>query len=340
YAQTTGPRQKYAGMEQDEATGMSHTLWREFDSLSARWTAPDPYGGSISVADPQSFNRYSYVGNDPVNLTDPTGLMAGAEQGISGFGGFGGGPGFLDPHFGGQGIIAARVAEFNAQLAERQQTQSIEEKTKASFIAGMQASGSKRFENYFDPFTQTPYEQRLAATFGGEGAVMRTRFDYTGIYRGLDADAVARAIAFVARNGRPQEYDPVWDSEHLANSPHLSGNMAGTQNTDILVPGNYEGQPTPPTVGANVVLIYYPVLGKQKNVTLAIFHVANFNPQRVGTRVRIGTTGGKGGDETVFRPGRPNKHAHFEVWRGRHAAVLADGPRRDAVRIPFYRVFK
>ncbi|HEX7316013.1 MAG TPA: hypothetical protein VF297_19025, partial [Pyrinomonadaceae bacterium] len=46
YAQTTGPRQKYAGMEQDEATGMSHTLWREFDSLSARWTAPDPYGGS------------------------------------------------------------------------------------------------------------------------------------------------------------------------------------------------------------------------------------------------------------------------------------------------------
>ena len=37
-------------------------------------TTPDPYGGSASVANPQSFNRYSYVLNDPVNLLDPTGL--------------------------------------------------------------------------------------------------------------------------------------------------------------------------------------------------------------------------------------------------------------------------
>jgi hypothetical protein len=29
----------------------------------------------MSIGDPQSFNRYSYVENDPVNLVDPTGLM-------------------------------------------------------------------------------------------------------------------------------------------------------------------------------------------------------------------------------------------------------------------------
>jgi hypothetical protein len=29
----------------------------------------------MTIGDPQSFNRYSYVGNDPVNLIDPTGLM-------------------------------------------------------------------------------------------------------------------------------------------------------------------------------------------------------------------------------------------------------------------------
>lgn len=67
-------RQKFAGMEKDEASGMSHTLWRQYDSLSGRWTAPDPYGGSMSVGNPQSFNRYSYVDNDPVNLNDPSGL--------------------------------------------------------------------------------------------------------------------------------------------------------------------------------------------------------------------------------------------------------------------------
>jgi hypothetical protein len=34
----------------------------------------------MSVGDPQSFNRYAYVGNDPVNMVDPTGLFALAER--------------------------------------------------------------------------------------------------------------------------------------------------------------------------------------------------------------------------------------------------------------------
>ena len=68
-------RQKYAGMERDEGSSLNHTLWRKQDYLSGRWTSPDPYGGSMTVADPQSFNRYTYVNNDPVNKVDPLGLM-------------------------------------------------------------------------------------------------------------------------------------------------------------------------------------------------------------------------------------------------------------------------
>jgi len=74
YTAGDNARQKYAGMETDDATSMAHTLWRQFDSSSGRWTSPDPYAGSMSVASPQSFNRYSYVNNDPVNSVDPTGL--------------------------------------------------------------------------------------------------------------------------------------------------------------------------------------------------------------------------------------------------------------------------
>ena len=81
YGAADAARQKYAGMESDDGSGMATTLWRKYDSSSGRWTSPDPYGGSMSVASPQSFNRYSYVGNDPVNMRDPSGLMRMQPQG-------------------------------------------------------------------------------------------------------------------------------------------------------------------------------------------------------------------------------------------------------------------
>lgn len=75
YGVSEAARQKYAGMEGNENTGMSHTLWRQYDALSGRWTAPDPYLGSMSIQSPQTLNRYSYVDNDPINQVDPSGLM-------------------------------------------------------------------------------------------------------------------------------------------------------------------------------------------------------------------------------------------------------------------------
>jgi hypothetical protein len=39
-----------------------------------RWMSPDPYMGSMDLNNPQSLNRYTYVGNNPLNWTDPEGL--------------------------------------------------------------------------------------------------------------------------------------------------------------------------------------------------------------------------------------------------------------------------
>src|SRR5947209_819637 len=106
-------------MEGNDATGMSHTVWREYENLSAKWTAPDPYGGSMSLASPQSFNRYAYVNNDPVNKVDPVGLLP-ASEGWSGVqNAWGGDPGFFDPHFGGPGIISDRMAEYDDLVQTR-----------------------------------------------------------------------------------------------------------------------------------------------------------------------------------------------------------------------------
>jgi RHS repeat-associated protein len=66
---------KYALTKRDEATGLDHTWFRKNENRAGRWTSPDPYNGSMSLGNPQSFNRYSYVNNQPTNFIDPSGLF-------------------------------------------------------------------------------------------------------------------------------------------------------------------------------------------------------------------------------------------------------------------------
>jgi len=42
----------------------------------------DPYGGSMSLANPGSLNRYAYVNGDPVNFNDPSGLVGHCPAGM------------------------------------------------------------------------------------------------------------------------------------------------------------------------------------------------------------------------------------------------------------------
>jgi RHS repeat-associated protein len=68
---------RYAGglYMDDVATGTKLTKFgtRYYDPSVGRWTQQDPVAGSID--DPGSLNRYVYVGDDPVNFTDPAGLL-------------------------------------------------------------------------------------------------------------------------------------------------------------------------------------------------------------------------------------------------------------------------
>ena len=64
----------FAGYDRDQETQLDHTWFRKYSSVQGRWTTPDPYLGSMDLANPQSLNRYSYVLNNPVNLRDPLGL--------------------------------------------------------------------------------------------------------------------------------------------------------------------------------------------------------------------------------------------------------------------------
>jgi RHS repeat-associated protein len=53
-------------------TGLDYAQARFYSTAMGRFMNEDPIGGMLST--PQSLNSYSYVGGDPVNRTDPTGM--------------------------------------------------------------------------------------------------------------------------------------------------------------------------------------------------------------------------------------------------------------------------
>jgi RHS repeat-associated protein len=71
----TGPdtyERGYTGHEQLDDSGLIHMNGRLYDPELGRMLSPDPY---VQVPEySQNFNRYSYVLNNPLNLTDPTGF--------------------------------------------------------------------------------------------------------------------------------------------------------------------------------------------------------------------------------------------------------------------------
>jgi RHS repeat-associated protein len=49
-------------------------MHRRYNRWWSRFEQPDPYDGNNDLTNPQSFNRYAFVNNDPVNFVDPSGL--------------------------------------------------------------------------------------------------------------------------------------------------------------------------------------------------------------------------------------------------------------------------
>lgn len=68
---TVDVHHKYTSQELDDSTGLYFYNARYYDPMLGRFIQADTI--TPNQADPQAFNRYAYVRNNPVNLVDPSG---------------------------------------------------------------------------------------------------------------------------------------------------------------------------------------------------------------------------------------------------------------------------
>ena len=68
-----GPR-LFAGKERDQATGFDYFGGRYYANTTGRFTTVDPaLDATAAVTNPQRWNRYAYVSNNPIAKVDPSG---------------------------------------------------------------------------------------------------------------------------------------------------------------------------------------------------------------------------------------------------------------------------
>ncbi|HZT73830.1 MAG TPA: RHS repeat-associated core domain-containing protein [Terriglobales bacterium] len=80
-AQATGAEYKWTNQIRD-GKGLDHFAFRTYSSNLARWLSPDHAGlAAVNPADPASWNRYAYVGNQPLEFRDPLGFCDNCTNG-------------------------------------------------------------------------------------------------------------------------------------------------------------------------------------------------------------------------------------------------------------------
>src|SRR5262249_43347448 len=70
----TTDKHHFTNYESDTESGQDYAINRGLAPGNGKFNQADPYRSSGGAAVPQSWNRYAYTQNDPINYKDPTGL--------------------------------------------------------------------------------------------------------------------------------------------------------------------------------------------------------------------------------------------------------------------------
>ena len=164
-------------------------------------------------------------------------------------------------------------------------------------------------------------DKLLAQIFGGPNAIAS----------GNGFEPAGLAMAYPLYRGDVMGDDGIKRRGHLSFAMHLYGRADGAGDSPLYVPAGFTQHSAQPTPTDAAVTFYYPILGNQSDVTLAVFHVADFQITSEGDRVRIGKLGGPGGSSPLY------KHSHLEFYRGNTG--LPASRARAKLRIDPAKVF-
>jgi RHS repeat-associated protein len=77
----------FTGQNSDTASTLYDFTFREHSPSQGRWISPDPAGlAAVDPTNPQSWNRYAYVFNSPLNYVDPLGFLGYCQYGATNYG--------------------------------------------------------------------------------------------------------------------------------------------------------------------------------------------------------------------------------------------------------------
>src|SRR3989344_3273858 len=71
-------QRKFIGQEYDIGTGLDYLNARYYDAMRGQFISQDPLARDNPekfLTDPQQLNTYSYARNNPINASDPSGLL-------------------------------------------------------------------------------------------------------------------------------------------------------------------------------------------------------------------------------------------------------------------------
>jgi RHS repeat-associated protein len=105
YCPNVAQNYKFTGKEHDSESGLDYFGFRHYGSSLGRFMKPDEPFADQDEANPQSWNLYSYVRNNPLRYTDPTGNACVSD----------GNEGWKDDNSGGETCAQVNAADQNAQ---------------------------------------------------------------------------------------------------------------------------------------------------------------------------------------------------------------------------------